>query len=202
MLITLLAGLACLAFLARLAVMVRLHLADTGYHPIQHAVSDYAVGPTRRLAAVAGVLNAAGAGLLALALVPTFRSWGRHDEIVWLLAAYAVLAVVVIAVPTDLEGKRRTWTGVLHLLVAIASFTVGYAITSDATAGLTQLPGWAGAGQVLELLRWTTLVGLVGIVVTLVVKPLRAVFGLVERVFLGSLLLWLAVAAGQLALRH
>ncbi|WP_392468548.1 hypothetical protein ACF3NS_06075 [Arsenicicoccus cauae] len=33
--------------------------------------------------------------------------------------------------------------------------------------------------------------------VTLVVKPLRAVFGLLERVLLGRLLLWLTVPAAH-----
>lgn len=40
------------------------------------------------------------------------------------------------------------------------------------------------------------------VVVTVVVKPLRAVFGLLERVLLGWLLLWLTVPGGPLALQH
>lgn len=169
---------------------------------MRHAVSDYAVGPTKATVAVAGVANAAGAGLLAVAVAAgggAVAAMDRRTEMIWLLAIYAVLAVVVLAAPTDLEGQRRTMTGRLHLLIAVASFTAGYLLTADGTRDLAGLPGWAPLAGMLEVLRWATLAGLVGVVVTLLVRPLRAVFGVVERVFLGALLLWCIVVAAGLA---
>lgn len=43
------AGGATAMSLARLLILAVLHLAKTDYNPIRDAVSDYAVGPTRRL---------------------------------------------------------------------------------------------------------------------------------------------------------
>ena len=47
---TALAAVALVLGVARLAMFIALHLVPSDYNIVQHAVSDYAVGPTRRLA--------------------------------------------------------------------------------------------------------------------------------------------------------
>ena len=102
--------------------------------------------------------------------------------------------------PTDLEGAPRTTAGRLHMLCAVAWFTLLYVAIDNATPLLTAR--WAGTGaEVLGALRWASAVGLAALVACLVIKPLRAWFGLAERVFLIAAPLWCLWAAAGLALR-
>ncbi|WP_432507372.1 hypothetical protein [Kineococcus arenarius] len=106
--------------LARLGLLAALHVVPSDYSPVRHAVSDYAVGRTRRLAATMTWIGAAAWAGLAGTVAVALPGWEhRASATLWLI----VLAAVFVALPhlpTDLEGERRTLVGTLHLLAAVA----------------------------------------------------------------------------------
>jgi hypothetical membrane protein len=197
---SLLALLAVLLLLTYLAVFVALHVRDTGFSVIRNAVSDYGTGPTAALFRVAAVTN--GLGVLALtgALAAEFGRgpFSTGDYVILLLIPVTRLALALF--PTDAPGSPVTWTGRIHLLLAIASFTFVYLSVANLTPFLSDITAQA-TGAVLVGLRWLSAAGLAAVVVTLVVPALRRIFGLAERVFLLSTNVWFLVVAVVIAVR-
>jgi hypothetical protein len=177
---TALAVVAAALFLVRLGLFVALHLVRSDYNPIEHAVSDYAVGPTRRLSTASTWITAVAWAALAGAV-------DDGSTRLWLL----ILAAIFLAlpfIPTDLEGARRTAIGRIHYLAAIAWFAISYSLTGTFVRQYDV--------AVLTVLHWIALVSLIALVVAVVVRPLRRrFFGISERIFLVSInLFYLAVA--------
>lgn len=180
---------AAVGYLVQLILFFVLN-ARGGYSPLVHAVSDYGVGPTRRLFNVYALIGCAAAVLLAVALLVDGRFPMRGAIY---LAVVAVLRLGVLAFPTDLEGQTLTRTGKLHYLFAIASFALLYmAIDVFHPVAVTLLAQPAVA--VLTVLKWVVTLSLIAVVVCLA-PPLRKIFGLVERIFLLSTMLWLGLFA-------
>ncbi|TDD63394.1 DUF998 domain-containing protein [Kribbella antibiotica] len=178
---TALAAVAAAALLLiRLGLFVALHVVRSDYNPIEHAVSDYAVGPTRRLSTIAAWVW--GAAWVALAFAVDSAS-----ARVWLL----VLAVIFVAlpfIPTDLEGTRQTVIGRVHYVAAVAWFAISFSLMSTFTDRYDV--------AVLTVLRWIALVSLAALVIALVVRPLRRrFFGLSERAFIVAVNLFYLIVA-------
>ncbi|MDN5927760.1 MAG: DUF998 domain-containing protein [Hyphomicrobiales bacterium] len=180
---------AALAYLAQLALFLALNIRGR-YSLVSHAVSDYGIGPSRRLFTIYGLIGIIAAAALGAAVLMDGRFPARGG--IYLLAM-AALRLGVLAFPTDLEGERLTGAGKLHYLFAIASFALAY-MTIDVLnpAALSIVADWAS--PVLAGLYWIVAASLAGVVICLV-PALRRIFGLVERVFLVSVLLWSAVFA-------
>ncbi|WP_018631330.1 DUF998 domain-containing protein [Neomegalonema perideroedes] len=181
------------AYLAQLALFARLHLRG-GRDPVSEAVSDYGVGPSRRLFALYGAAGIAAAAVLAGALLAD----GRFPAQGWLyLLAMAALRLGVLAFPTDLEGERLTRSGKAHYLFAVASFALAYMAVDALSPSAASLAA-AWARPVLNGLGWVVAASLAGVVICLI-PALRRIFGLVERIFLLSVLLWLGIFAFAMA---
>jgi hypothetical protein len=193
----LLAVVAFTLYVANASLFVALHVRATGYSPVRHAMSDYGVGPSRRLFSIYAGVGSAGAVALAAAL------WvaPRPPTPPWLLAVLLAMVAGRIGLalfPTDLEGRKLTLVGLLHYACAVASFAAAYVFIRNATPRVTgEL--WEPARPVLAALAWFALPALVANCVTMA-PPLRRVFGLFERVFLATVLLWFGAASGALAL--
>jgi hypothetical protein len=182
-------------FSARLLMFVALHLVRSDYNLIEHAVSDYAVGSTRRLSTASTWVTAAAWAALAIAVRSGPADWdGRGSVSVW-LAVLAVVFVVLPFLPTDLEGARPTRIGRFHYVAAIAWFAISFSLTGNFTRYFEQ-------NGLLEILRWIALVSLVALVLALVVQPLRRrFFAISERIFILAINLFYLVAAIALATR-
>lgn len=193
---TVLAATAAVLFLVRLVLFVALHLVPSDYSPVRHAVSDYAVGRTRRLSTAATWTMALAWAALAGAVAGT--SWAEKTEVLWQLVPLVVLFVALPFLPTDLEGQRSTTVGRLHLLAAIAWFALSYSLTGNFSRYLAD----AGVlGTALVVLHWVALASLVALVASLVVQPLRSrTFGISERVFIVAITLFFLLASIGLAL--
>lgn len=175
-----------------------LNLGGT-HNPIGHAVSDYGVGPTRRLFTIYSAVGTLAVLLLAAAVLQDARLPDRAGIYLLLNAA---LRVALTLLPTDPEGAARTRTGRLHLLSAIGSFAFAYmAIDVLYPAAMPLASGWAA--PVLSVLRWAVMVSLAGVVLCML-PPFRRVFGLVERAFILAVPLWqlafaVAILTGRIA---
>jgi hypothetical protein len=180
---------AAAVYLVQLALFLALNIRGS-YSLVGHAVSDYGVGPSRRLFTIYGLIGIIAAVALGTAVLTDGRFPLRGG--VYLLAM-AALRLGVLAFPTDLEGERLTKTGKLHYLFAIAGFALAYmAIDVLNPVALPIVADWAT--PVLNGLYWIVAASLAAVVICLI-PALRRVFGLVERVFLVSVMLWSAVFA-------
>jgi len=179
--------LAAIGYLTQIIIFFALNIRG-GYSPFAHAVSDYGIGPTKRLFNVYGLVGCAAAILMAVALFVDDRFPQRASIY---LAIVAALRVGVLAFPTDLEGQNLTRVGKLHYLFAIASFALLYmAIDVLYPVGVALfVEPWI---TVLTTLKWVVTLSLVGVVVCLV-PSLRKIFGLIERIFLLSTMMWLGI---------
>ena len=113
------------------------------------------------------------------------------------MLALAVVFALLPLLPTDVEGSAPTLVGRLHMLAAIAWFTIAY----SCMGGFIRFFAPSAPGGLMALLvavSWVAAVGLVALVPALVVRPLRRVaFGISERVFLLAVhVFYIAVAVG------
>ncbi|MFD3930203.1 DUF998 domain-containing protein [Streptomyces sp. NPDC058614] len=183
-----------------LGIFVALHVLPTGYHPIPHAVSDYAVGQYGSLFRVGLLVSSLGVLFLAIGL--TLDPGAPPLAVSQLVFLYLVPAMRLgmALFRTDLEGEKLTPTGRLHYLFAIAAFAFTYAAISGMTPRLTSVSPWQSADGLLSALQWIALVSLVLLVVTLLPR-LRTIFGLFERAFLVSTNLWFITVGICLAVK-
>jgi hypothetical membrane protein len=188
------------ATLTYLAIMAILHALPTGYSPVRHAVSDYAVGRYRPLFTAGLYVSSVAVLTLAFALLSGIGTPPLASRDVAYLLLIPLVRIGMTLFPTDLEGQRISRTGLLHYLFAIAAFTLTYLAISDMTPALRALDphGWISAP--LDWVAWVVGPALALIVITMF-RPLRRIFGLFERIFLVSSNVWFALVAVVLITR-
>jgi hypothetical membrane protein len=170
------------------------------YNPISQAESDLAVGPYGFVMTINFVVR----GLLALALIAGLQrgvaSAARSRAGLALVGAWAVGAFLLALFPTDVGG-HVTAHGAIHLVVATLAFIAGVVGEALIAARLGADPRWAPLRPALLIITVAAAVALLvlfggnGHAVARLTGP---VFGLVERVFIGLVLLWMLVAAVRL----
>lgn len=198
---TTLSTLAIILGVARMLMFIALHLVPSNYNMVEHAVSDYAVGRTRRLSSIMTWTTAAFWASLALATIFAFPNWDSLTSVVIRLVALTVIFVALPFLPTDLEDSKATAVGRLHLVAAVAWFALSYSCMSDFTE-LLRSDASAPVTTTLVASGWVALVSLIALVLALLVRPLRRyAFGISERIFLISVnVFYVAVATGILLL--
>ncbi len=184
----------------RLALFLTLHIVGRAhYSPVKHAVSDYAVGPTRRLAAAMNAVTAALFATLAAAVWWGYPTWTSHISTSVCLLALSAIFLVLPALPTDLEGEKATLIGRAHLVAAIAWFALSYTLTGR-FAQLVADSGNALSGA-LRALNIIALISLVALVISLLPKLRARFFGVTERVFLAAISLFFLLLPVALLVR-
>ena len=196
-LITPLAATGAVLYASNPLLLAAVQKRNPQYNAVRDPVSDYGVGSARPLFQVYGLVGTAAAALLAVLM------WlaGLPGPLVVMQVGVMLMRVGVMQFPTDLEGAPRTTAGLLHMVAAVGSFALTYAVIDKATPLLaaTTLPALAGA---LQTLRYTAALGLVALVAGLLLRPVRSVFGLAERVFLIALPVWGLLACLAVATAH
>ena len=186
-----LALISLLAMLIGLAIFASMHLLPTGYDPVSQAASDYAVGRFGQLHRF--YLWFISIGILALCLALGFKSpLAVAGQIFLALAALGYIASSLF--PTDLEGKRLTRTGAIHYAIAFLNFTFLILAIKNLTPILVALQPWQPAALPLTWLASAVLPAILLVIITLL-RPLRRVFGLFERLFLIITYLWIILVA-------
>jgi hypothetical protein len=177
--------------------LVTLHVLPTGYDPARDAISDYGVGRYRVYfwAQLIGGALACASVALALAelhpFVPTF--------VVAALLVNAVARFLMPAFPTDQSGGRfKTFKGTAHMVLAFVAFGAVAAAATSLGGLFSHYPQWLRVKNVVATLGWVVLVGAVATALALVGPRLKRVFGLIERLFKLSVIVWLYVMSIEL----
>jgi hypothetical protein len=176
------------------------------YSPISQAESDLAVGKFGFIM----TLNFLDRGVLSLLFIYAFlrtldyaglaRSQFRTGT--YLLCAWAVGAVLLAIFPTDVPATPISWHGAIHLVVAIIAFIGGAFGTLAISQKLPQ------NGEFQDLKRIALPLSIIVMVLWAVEFGLPFLFphlnsrigGLTERLFLGSVLLWVGVVSAYLTI--
>lgn len=184
----------------RLGLFVALHLVRSDYNIVSHAVSDYAVGRTRRLSTAMTWVTALSWAALAIAVAVALPHWSDAPGVIVCLVILAVIFAILPFIPTTLEGQALTPIGVVHYLAAIAWFAISYAIMGNFVR-LIHNDGMGALASVLDVVQWIALVSLIALVAALVIKPLRSrLFGISERIFILAVNVFYLVTAVGLAI--
>jgi hypothetical membrane protein len=167
------------------------------YSPISQGESDLAVGPYGYVMTVNFVIR----GLLTFAFLVGLSGatrLGKYARVgLALLAVWGAGAFVLAAFPTDV-GTVVTVHGTIHNLTALVAFTGG------AFGTLALSLHFRAEERLRRLDAAARLIAVLGVVMyfatasALFIRRLSHIFGLVERLFIGLVLLWMLVVAIQL----
>lgn len=169
-------------------MLVRLHGAPTGLQPVRDAVSDYGTTRFHARYRVMVVLLGAGAALLAIGLARQTDA----GSLVWLWL-YAGSRIAIARFMTDRDPAPFGVEGRIHWLLAAVAFTSIALAASDIT--------WTGAPGVLRGVGYAVAASAIATLVARIVRRLRATFGLVERLLYLTSVVWLLIAAVDLAVK-
>ena len=193
------------AFLALLAIVgmvyylssvVAAHLLRPDIDPVSRPVSDYAVGPYGPFVGVAIFALGVGSLALTLGLRLGIAPPGRSRVGLLLLALYGVGQLGVAIFPIDAEGAR-TITGLLHNIAGNVSFFCFPAAAILLSVGMGKDERWRALERPALALA---LIVLAGAILVMVSANVAGGFGIAQRLFLLTTVLWMLLAA--LRLRH
>jgi len=173
------------------------------YSPISQAESDLAVGPYGYVM----TLNFINRGFLSLcflfALLLTANSSDttspRFMRGSYLFAVWSMGALLLAAFPTDVPATPVSWHGAVHLVVAILAFLGGAFGALYISLGMTgNKPVAKARGAALPLAVIVVVLCFVELLGGLAPGLNANYGGLVERLFLGSVLLWMGSVSAVL----
>jgi hypothetical membrane protein len=166
------------------------------YSAITQAESDLAVGPYGFVMTVNFVVR----GILSLSFVyglTRVSELGRRAPVgIALVGIWGVGAFILAASPTDVGGGPSTLHGTIHLVVAFVAFVagaIGEFLLSRHFRTEERLVGIADFAMVLSTLA--IIFCLVTFAATGVPRLVHGAFGLVERIFIGLILLWMLLVS-------
>ena len=176
-------------------VLIALHFVRPDYTPVDHMISDYAVGRAGWLMTTAFV--ALGVGCLSLSL----GLWRSGPKTISALIARLLLIVVFLGLmvtatfATDLETAKDTQHGMIHTLsflvniisISVAAFLLSLSFGADPRWKMSRLP---------SLMIAIALV--VAFVVQFVTLHRGAPYGITNRLFVLVFMGWLFFAAFRL----
>jgi hypothetical membrane protein len=188
-----------------IALDVVAQLLPPHYSPVTQAESDLAVGPFGFVMAI----NFVNRGVLSLVFLYALvrmakvggREWKPLRTGVVFFSIWGVGALLLAAFPTDVPSLPLSWHGAIHLVVALLAFFGG-------AVGVFALADHFHEVEVLRSAkRFAFPIAIV--VVLLFVVEITGGFalprisdrlgGLIERVFLGSVLAWVLIVSVYLA---
>ena len=171
------------------------------YSPIGQAESDLAVGPYGYVM----TLNFINRGMLSLCflfgLLLTAYATGtpgvRFRRGACAFSVWSIGALLLAAFPTDVPPTPVSWHGAVHLLVAVLAFIGGAAGALYISLGMARGGTVAGVRRVAVPLAALCVVLCVVELLGGSVAPgfFSRDGGLVERLFLGSVLLWVGAVS-------
>ena len=178
------------------------------YSLISQAESDLAVGPYGYIM----TLNFVDRGVFSLCFIfavmlaaNSFDTGSpRLRRGAWLFTLWSVGALLLAAFPTDVPATPISWHGAIHLIVAVVAFLGGAFGALYMSLGMAgnKVMGRAG-GIAIPLAYLTVILCLVELFAGSVAPGLVLNYGgLIERLFLGSVLLWVGTVSTVMLLKQ
>ena len=106
-----------IATVGYLSIFVALHVLPTGYNPIRHTVSDYAVGKYGYLFRIGLWVSSLGVVALGAALITGVGAPPLAVRSLVFLFLIPAARIGMAWFPTDLEGDGLSRTGIAHYVL-------------------------------------------------------------------------------------
>ena len=186
-----LAGVAVVGVLAYVVLDIIAQVLPPRYNPITQAESDLAVGPYAYVMTINFVVRCVFSGALlvamAVAMTPTTRS--RIGLAFWSL--WALGAFILALFPTDLGATEHSLHGKIHVATAVIAFVAATVAEILLSRCFVAEARWRLLGRRATWISMSTLITLI------LFGPLTRADagGLIERLFLASILVWVLVVA-------
>ena len=170
------------------------------YSPTSQAESDLAVGPYGYIMTLnfinRGVFSLCFLFGLLLAVYSSGTASPRFRTGAYAFSVWSVGSLLLAAFPTDVPATPVSWHGALHLLVAIAAFLGGGFGALYISLGMAGSAVARARGVALPLATLSFVLCLLELLGAAVATGLYSHYGgLVERLFLGSMLLWIGAVS-------
>ncbi len=180
--------LALLLLISNIALFVIMHLRTNDYSIIYNAVSDYAIGNTNRLFRI--YLWAGSLGYICLFCMVLLSPVLRLEKIFPILLALVIIfRILLVFFKTNIEGQKTTINGIIHYILAIGNFSFVYIfiVKYDIRSRIiVELRNYQSLVKNYEIVLTIALIG----VVISMFKPLRILFGIIERIYILGIALW------------
>jgi Protein of unknown function (DUF998) len=171
------------------------------YSPISQAESDLAVGNF----GVIMTINFLNRGILSLLFIFAFLQTVNLTKVpqsqfragTYLLGIWAVGALILAIIPTDVPPTPISWHGAIHLVIAIIAFIGGAFGTLAISLNLGENQALIRLRRIaLPLSEIVVLFWIIEFILPIAFPHLNgSIGGLTERLFLGSVLLWIGVVS-------
>ncbi len=171
---------------------IALHAVAPGTNPLRSSLSDYASGRGGFLMTVGLLALGLGAGVLDAALAAGLGAGKRVAVGIVFIALFALGRIGAAIFPGDLADGPRSARGGAHGALNVVAFTAIAIATIAITPVFNRVQRWKGIAPGMGWLELAVVVFAFLLLVTLI-RPLRAAFGLVERLFAVSVIAWLVV---------
>lgn len=186
-------AIACFGYFT--VVLVVLHVLRPEYTPVDHMISDYAVGRLGWVMTTAFVAMSAGCLTLGLGMAVAGPRTvpGRAAVLLLWVATAGLLATAIF--PTDLETAATTTTGNIHTASFLVNVISMILCSLLFALSFHQSDDWRGY-------RWTGLVLAIALLAAFIAQFLTlhrgAPYGLTNRLFVAVLMVWFVATAMQL----
>ena len=178
-----------------IVALVLLHILRPDYTPVDHMISDYAVGRfgwVMTTAFVAASLGCLTLGLGMAAAGPKSLA-GRGAVLLLWVAAIGLLTTAIF--PTDLDTAASTKTGSIHTLSFLINVISLILCSLLFAVSFHQNDQWRGY-------RWTALVLAIALLAAFIAQFLTmhrgAPYGLTNRLLVSVLMIWFLMTAMHL----
>jgi hypothetical membrane protein len=165
------------------------------YNPITQAESDLAVGPYGFIMVINFVLR----GLIALALLWVLTASLQKGVLsrtgLVLIGIWGVCSMLLALFPTDLADSKLTLHGLLHLVLALLAFICGAIGELIVSRSFAKDERWRSLSIIATVIATLAVIMFVPTTTGLFFHFLQHIGGLVERIFIGLVLLWMVVVA-------
>ncbi len=164
-------------------------------HPLGQSESDLVVSPYGFLMALIFAMRGVLLLIFVAAFVRAVPKEGQSRSGLILLGVSAMGKLIIAFVPTDLMAPPHTIHGIIHALVALASFFCGALGILLLALSLRHVPTVRLPQRFLVGLASVTLVWSVIVSGTVIVSPQIGVWGLLERILTALFYLWILLVS-------
>jgi hypothetical protein len=186
-----LAILAIVGMVYYISSVVAAHFLRPDINPVTEPVSNYAVGPYGFFISIAIFALGVSSLALTLGLYVGIAPPGRSRVGLLLLALYGVGQLVVAIFSIDAESAQTT-TGIIHNIAGNISFFCFPPAAILLSSGMGKDERWRSLKRPALVL---SLVVLVGAILVMVSANVVGGFGMAQRLFLLTTVLWMFLAA-------
>jgi hypothetical protein len=176
-------------------VIIAFHFINPAYNPSTSFISEYAVGRYGALMSLAFITLGVGSLLLVAGLYYGLPQSARSTLGLVLISLWAICLVIAGLINTDAQGVAQTAKGQMHDKAVLLAFVV-IVVGSFLMLRFKRDDDWQSFYQISLLISIFMALAVIDFIISFVIGTSSV--GIVQRVFVGIVLMWLIAVAKRL----